>query len=296
MNTREGQTETSLYEKHDSPTRVLHWINLIAMTLLIVTGFVIWTDDEVGIAKLLHFSFAFTLIAVGTAYALALAASRRWQMFLPTRATVEDAGAVVRSELGAGVHEPALVKYNGAQRLAYGAVILMAAAEVLTGCALFFSHQAPWLVATLGGRHLVTTLHIAFMFGIIGFALVHVVQVMRAGLPALMGMIGGTEPTKGNATFDGGALADPRRVCTLSQSEAKVDLRMRTRRNALVTAPAVAAATIVLALAGSQVSSALHPRHGAEIRSASSDESAVGEAATEHDGTNGDEQGRLKGD
>jgi thiosulfate reductase cytochrome b subunit len=272
-----------VYEKHDAATRVLHSMNLIAMAVVIITGVVIWGDDDVRTANVLHFSFAFALIAVGTAYALALAASGRWRMFLPTRATVKDAGAVVRSELGAASHEPALVKYNGAQRLAYGAVILMAAAEVLTGCALYFHHQAPWLAAALGGRHLLTTLHIAFMFGIIAFALVHVVQVLRAGLPALVGMIGGTEPTKGNVTFDGGALADPRLVRTQTQAETEEYLRARTRRYFLVTVPAVAAATAVLAFTGLQVSSALNPRQGPEARAASS-ESAVGERATERDG------------
>ncbi len=261
MNARPCRNERSLYEKHGAPTRVLHWINLIAMAVLIVTGCVIWGDREGRSATVLHLSFAFALVIAGTAYALALAVSGGWRTFLPTRAALEDAAAVVRSELGAGAHVPSLVKYNGAQRLAYGAAILMAAAEVLTGCALFFQHQAPWLAAALGGRHAVTTLHIALMFGILAFALVHVAQVLRAGLPVLLGMIGGAEPTKGNATFDGSALADQRRVRNLTEAEAAQEPVARTRRGFLVTASTMAAAA-ALALVGSHVTGTLHRRGG----------------------------------
>jgi thiosulfate reductase cytochrome b subunit len=292
MNAHDRQTETSLYEKHGALTRLLHWVNLIAIATLSATGLMIWRYDA-GTAKALHFAFAFALIAVAAVYVLTLAASGRWRMFLPSRANIEDAAAVVLAERGAGVHEPVLVKYNGAQRLAYGAVILMAGGEVLTGCALYFQHQAPWFAAALGGRHPLIVLHIAFMFGIVAFALVHVAQVLRAGLPALLGMIGGAEPTKGNATFDGAALADPRRVRTLTQSEAA--LYPRTRRTILATASAVVAATTVLALAGSHVSSALHPHHGVETRAASPDASAVGGADPDADHDRNHDRDRDEG-
>jgi thiosulfate reductase cytochrome b subunit len=275
MSTRDRHLETTLYKKHGSLTRVLHWVNLITIAMLTATGIAIWRYDA-GAAKALHFAFAFALIAVAAVYVLTLVVSGKWRMFLPSRANVEDAAAVVRAELGAGAHEPALLKYNGAQRLAYGAVFLMAGAEVLTGCALYFRHQAPWFTRMLGGEDVVSGLHIAFMFGITAFALVHVVQVLRAGLPALLGMIGGVEPTKGRATFDGTALADPSCVRTVTQAEA-ADYS-RARRTILPTASAVVAATAVLALTGSQISSILHPRHGV-TRAAAPNTSVIGGAS-----------------
>ena len=55
-----------MYEKHGALTRLLHWVNLIAIATLSATGLMIWRYDA-GTAKALHFAFAFALIAVAAA-------------------------------------------------------------------------------------------------------------------------------------------------------------------------------------------------------------------------------------
>jgi thiosulfate reductase cytochrome b subunit len=259
MDGRSASTAAKSYAKHGAPTRVLHWVNAVAMAVLIATGSLIWLARAGRAATALHLTFAFVLVAAGAAYALTLAATGRWRSFLPGRAVLADATAVVRFELGVGAHVPALVKYNGAQRLAYGAAILLAGGGVLTGCALLFRRQAPWLAAGLGGTHVVTGLHIACMLGIVAFALVHVIQVLRAGVPALMGMLRGTEPARGGATFDGRALADPRFVRDLPAAAAAREPAAGTRRAFLLAGSALATTTL-LALTGSRVTANLNRR------------------------------------
>jgi thiosulfate reductase cytochrome b subunit len=249
----------SSYAKHGAPTRVLHWINAVTMTVLIATGALMWLAHPGRFATTLHDAFAFVLAVAGASYLALLAVSGRWRTFLPSRGVVADARAVIRFELGAGDHAPALVKYNGAQRLAYGAAILVAGGSVLTGAGLLFRRQAPWLVAALGGRQIDTWLHIACMLGILAFALVHVAQVLRAGLPALAGMLRGTEPVRGAATYDGRALADTRFVRVVAPADAAGHARADTRRGFLVASSA-AAATTLLALGGSRLTASLRGR------------------------------------
>jgi hypothetical protein len=121
----------------------------------------------------------------------------------------------VKRELGIGTHAACLAKYNGAQRLAYVAVLFMVAGEVVTGLAMAYHKELPWLVAALGGRHAVHAVHKFLMFGIIAFVVVHMIQVIRAGWPALRSMISGYDILPGTtaAAVDG---AIPRRIgCAL---------------------------------------------------------------------------------
>jgi len=86
--------------------------------------------------------------------------------------------------------------YSIPQRLAYTAVIGAAALIVLTGVALWFKRQAPWLLAHLGGERLVLPVHVVLATGVLFFICIHVVQVLRAGLPAIRSMTVGQAVSK----------------------------------------------------------------------------------------------------
>jgi thiosulfate reductase cytochrome b subunit len=244
--------KVQLYAKHSLLTRSLHWLNMVAISALIATGIamMIGGDWLKSVGGSVHELFYLLLFAVGGVYLLSLLVGGGWKMFVPTRATLEDAASVVKSELHLGTHEPRLQKYNGAQRLAYAAVLLMVAGEVVTGLAMAYHDQLPWLATLLGGRHAARSIHKLLMFGIVAFVIVHVVQVFRAGWPSLRSMISGYSvvPAGGGAALDG-ALPEPNRLgVPVPQSAAFKSVDAQTRRGLMGAAAAGVTGLVLLAV------------------------------------------------
>jgi thiosulfate reductase cytochrome b subunit len=82
-------------------------------------------------------------------------------------------------------------KFNGAQRIAYTGVILMGAGSLLTGLAIYKPTQLHVMTALLGGYEMAHWFHFWLTMAYVGFFLVHVAQVMRAGLNNFRAMIVG---------------------------------------------------------------------------------------------------------
>jgi thiosulfate reductase cytochrome b subunit len=88
---------------------------------------------------------------------------------------------------------PPKMKYNGAQRIAYTAVIIMGALMVLTGFAIYKPVQLNWLCALLGGYAWARAEHFILTILFCLFFLVHVVQAIRSGWNNFRSMITGFE-------------------------------------------------------------------------------------------------------
>ena len=88
---------------------------------------------------------------------------------------------------------PAQGKYNGAQKIAYTAVVLMGAGSLLTGLAIYKPTQAHWLTSILGGYEMARWLHFWITWAFLGFFGVHVVQVLLAGWNNFRSMVSGLE-------------------------------------------------------------------------------------------------------
>ena len=233
-----------LYAKHNLLTRTLHSLNMVAISALIATGIVMMVGGHrlESIGRSIHEVFYFLLFGIGAVYLFSLLAGGDWKLFVPTRDTLRDAVNVVKSELGIGTHAACLAKYNGAQRLAYAAVLLMVAGEVFTGLAMIYRKQVPWLGAAFGGRHAVHVIHEYLMFGIIAFVVVHVVEVIRAGWPALRSMLSGYEIVSATTPVAiDGAFPEPDRLCTpVSPNAAHETVDVQTRKGFTVVAASVA--------------------------------------------------------
>lgn len=177
---------------HPLPRRIAHWTNVLVMAVLLWSGFAMLVADRhyAAAVRLLpawfwdalqltghrlqgrtwHLGVALVLIANGLFYAAALLRTGAWRRIVP------------------GFSQGG---YHSAQRIAYSAVMVMGALMVLTGCALWFRRQIPWLTMLFGGERIALALHVVLTFAFIGFIVVHLVQVIRAGSPALLGMLVG---------------------------------------------------------------------------------------------------------
>jgi thiosulfate reductase cytochrome b subunit len=84
-------------------------------------------------------------------------------------------------------------KYNGAQQIAYTIVILMGAASLLTGFAIYRPTQGHLLTTMLGGYETARWLHFWLTMGFCVFFVIHIVQVARAGWNNFRSMVAGHE-------------------------------------------------------------------------------------------------------
>jgi thiosulfate reductase cytochrome b subunit len=144
-----------------------------------------------------HFLFMWVFAINGIVYAAYLAVSGEWRVLWPKRRSFVDAIRVTLYDLHWPAARrrglPAQGKYNGAQRIAYSAIVLMGAGSLLTGLAIYKPTQAHWLTGAMGGYEMARWLHFWLTMGFCAFFLVHVWQVVMAGWNNFRSMVSGAE-------------------------------------------------------------------------------------------------------
>lgn len=134
--------------------------------------------------------------ANGIAYVTFLAISGEWRFLIPHKQSVRDAIQVTLVDLRLRKGLPPQTKYNGAQRIAYTAVILMGFGMLVTGLAIYKPTQLHLLTTILGGYEMARWEHFWITMGFVGFFVIHVVQVVLAGWNNFRSMVSGREIKK----------------------------------------------------------------------------------------------------
>lgn len=168
--------------------RTVHWINAVAMILMIMSGWQIYNASPLfgfsfssritlggwlGGALLWHFAAMWLLMVNGLVYlALGLATGRFRRKLLPITAggVLSDARAALTGKLS---HED-LTKYNYIQKLLYAGIIVVGIVIVLSGLSIWKPVQLQWLTALFGGYDVARYVHFACMAAIVAFLVVHV--------------------------------------------------------------------------------------------------------------------------
>jgi len=210
-----------LNAKHPRAIRWMHWINFPVLCIMIWSGLLIhWANDayvlRVGGITLIqffpdwfysifdldhglttgiayHFTFAWFFGINGLLYVLYTFVSGEWRHLLPNRRTPREAWDVVLRDLNIRKTSLPRAKFNGAQRLAYTGVILMGAASLVTGLAIYMPTQLAWLTNLLGGYAWARAEHFALTIGYVLFFVIHLAQVFLAGWNTLRAMVTGFE-------------------------------------------------------------------------------------------------------
>ena len=191
---------------HPVPVRIMHWINAVAMIVMITSGWGIYDDDV--IVGGLHFSHAFRLggwaaeslqwhfagmwflVLNGVAYLVyGVATGRLRERLLPIR--WRDLAQTVRDTLHFHIAHEDLTVYNAVQKLLYIVVILAGITQVVTGLAIWKPVQFSGLVSLLGGFQGARTLHFLGMGVIVGFLAVHVALALLVPRTLLAMLTGG---------------------------------------------------------------------------------------------------------
>ncbi len=174
---------------HPLAVRIMHWINAVAMIVMITSGWGIYDDDVIvsglhfsGHLRLggwaaesfqWHFAAMWLLVANGALYlAYGFATGRFRQRLLPIRLT--EVSRTIRDTLHFHVEHGDITVYNAVQKILYIVVIAAGVSQVATGLAIWKPIQFSLLVALVGGFQAARVLHFAGMVIIVGFLAVHV--------------------------------------------------------------------------------------------------------------------------
>ena len=168
--------------------RIAHWINALAMILMIVSGWQIYNasplfafkfaksitlGDWLAGALLWHFAAMWLLMINGLVYlALGFITGRFRKKLLP----LTPAGVVsdVKAALTGRLSHDDLTTYNYVQKLLYAGIIVVGVLIVLSGLSMWKPVQLHWLVALFGGYDVARYVHFICMSAIVLFLAVHI--------------------------------------------------------------------------------------------------------------------------
>ncbi len=177
---------------HPLVVRVTHWINLLAVLIMVTSGWRIYNasplfafhfpnDITLGgwLAGALqwHFAALWLLVINGlvyVTYGIVSGHFRRKLLPISPRAVIRDIANALRGRLA---HDDLSV-YNAAQRAAYLAIIFALVVLVLSGLAIWKPVQLHALAALMGDYEGARYLHFGAMALLVFIVLVHVVMVL----------------------------------------------------------------------------------------------------------------------
>jgi thiosulfate reductase cytochrome b subunit len=208
------------YFRHSLAVRVLHWINVVVLGVLLMSGLQIfnahptlnWGKSSytgapaffalahgfpswitlpgvqwLAMGRRWHLFFAWLFVINGLIYVVYSVASRHLSRDLaPTRSDWRSIGQSIRDHLQLRHASGAAARrYNVLQKLAYLSVIFgLLPFVILMGWALSPRLDAviPGWVDLVGGRQSARTLHFIAAWALVAFVLVHVFQVAITGI------------------------------------------------------------------------------------------------------------------
>lgn len=196
MNSADADTQERALQRpapvHPLHVRVTHWINAVAIVVMIGSGWEIYNASPLfgftfpasltlggwlAGALLWHFAAMWLLVANGFIYLVAgLATGRLRQRLLPIRfgEVARDVRAALSGRLG---HDDATV-YNAVQKLLYAGVLVAGGVIVASGLALWKPVQLRELTLLFGGYEGARLVHFFAMAAIVAFLVVHVMMAL----------------------------------------------------------------------------------------------------------------------
>jgi thiosulfate reductase cytochrome b subunit len=177
---------------HPLFVRITHWINAIAILIMIGSGLQIHNAYPIlpfqfpafmtiggwlGGALLWHFAFMWLLVAnvfVMVIYGIISGRYRAKLLPIHPRAVIAD----IRNALSGKLSHADLNVYNAIQKLMYLGVLIAIFVVILSGIAIWKPVQFQGLTALLGGFQSARLVHFIAMSLIAGFLIIHVVMAL----------------------------------------------------------------------------------------------------------------------
>ena len=206
-------------KRHHWIVRVTHWVNVVALTIMVGSGLRIFNAYPafarrgetfccypfehrpipawltfgawLGGARHWHFAMMWVLALNGIVYLAFIWLHGEWRDLVPRRGDARDAWEMVKFYLFARKDHPRQGKHNVLQRTAYFAMPIMGILAVTTGLAVWKPVQLAWLTNLLGGYVWARYWHFLAMLGLVVSTAGHIFMVLTVDPYSLRSMITG---------------------------------------------------------------------------------------------------------
>ena len=210
---RTGEITEAVYE-HPFIVRICHWVNAVALFVMVESGMQIFRafpsfgakipqhdllnwpkafaiGGWLGGALQWHLTFMWIYMASGLVYLGYQVASGNYKQVLFTPRDIPGLWPMIRHYFFFGPKPPATEAYNALQKQAYTSAVILGILSVLTGFAVWKPIQFSWLAAMMGGFHWARILHFIVMWATLAFLFGHVVMVVLHGWNNFVSMLVG---------------------------------------------------------------------------------------------------------
>ncbi len=216
-----GGVETK--PRHHWIVRVTHWVNAVALLVMIGSGLRIfnayprfavkgetfccylWEGTPIpavftfggwlGGARNWHFAMMWLLFINGLVYLSFVYLHGEWRDLVPRRGDLRDSWEMVKFYLFARPDHPRQGKHNALQKGTYFLLPWLGAAALITGIAIWKPVQLSWLTALMGGYAWARYWHFVVMAALVVLSLGHIIMVFAVDPFSLRSMTtGGYNP------------------------------------------------------------------------------------------------------
>ncbi|NLU47181.1 MAG: Ni/Fe-hydrogenase, b-type cytochrome subunit [Syntrophomonadaceae bacterium] len=190
-------------ERHSVWIRIFHWINMVAIMLLIFTGFYIHAPQSFRLfgnmdgARMVHFAMAYVLcFGVVLRVYYAIAAKDAKNIVFNPKTDIPNLPSMMKYYLFMSDSHPYYGKYNPGQKAMYTGWLVMAIIQIITGFILYKPQVAFWanLGDYLGGDIAIRMVHLIVTWLFVLTILAHVYLDISEGIPVLKSMFTGKIP------------------------------------------------------------------------------------------------------
>src|ERR1051325_7228925 len=223
---------TTAKVRHHWIVRVTHWVNAVALTLMVASGLRIFNaypafarkgetfccypfagraiPDKLTFggwlagARNWHFALMWLLVINGCIYLGFIYMHSEWRDLVPRRGDVRDAWEMMKFYLFVRREHPVQGKHNALQRSTYFALPMIGIVAVISGVAIWKPVELAWLTNLLGGYVWARYWHFLAMVALVALSLMHVIMVFAVDPYSLRAMTTGgyneaKSPEKRNA-------------------------------------------------------------------------------------------------
>lgn len=205
--------------RHHWIVRVTHWVNAIALTIMVASGLRIFNaspafaekgstfccypfEDKpipdwltfggwLGGARHWHFAMMWVLVVNGLVYLGFVYLHGEWRDLVPRRGDLRDTWEMIKFYTFARKDHPRQGKHNALQKGAYFAMPWVAALSVISGIAIWKPVQFALLTNLMGGYAWARYWHFLAMSAIVVLAMGHIFMVFAVDPYSLRSMITG---------------------------------------------------------------------------------------------------------
>ncbi len=205
--------------RHHPVVRITHWVNAIALTIMVASGLRIFNaypafarrgesfccypfehqaipawltfGGWLGGARHWHFAMMWVLALNGLVYLSFIYLHGEWRDLVPRRGQIGDVWQMVRFYLAVRKDHPRQGKHNALQRLAYFSMPLVGVVAILTGLAIWKPVQLGLVTALFGGYVWARYWHFMAMVALVVLTMTHIFMVFAVDPFSIRSMITG---------------------------------------------------------------------------------------------------------